>query len=443
MIELPEEALTPRELRLERAAAILRWGAIVNGAVVGVLLLLALLGGLGVVPNLFAVLQSALLGRFALAPDAAVAVVMFLLLINSSLLLVLMVGVLAREFWVLGAVWLVAGLNAAAVVLVGFFPALISIGAAVWAGWIVLRDPGAFRVNPVMLKELRGRMRGVRAFIVLTVYLGLMGAFTVLLYLIFTASTLGSSGSGAIGAIGRVLFVGLVGIELLLIIFIAPAFTAGAITGERERQTYDLLRTTLLASPSFVIGKLESGLGYILLLLLAAVPLQSIAFLFGGVTELELLLAFVILMVTALTLGTVGIFFSATTPRTLSASVRSYTVALAVTFGIPVLLGLPLLNAFVSTASGFGSGIYTSPLVESLFIYLGLALVSLNPVATSLVSQQLLADRQALGLWTATLSSDGTTIPLLSPWISFTVFYLVISAVLVVLAVREMRKVEV
>ncbi len=442
MIAMPNEALTPREQRLERGAAVLRWGAFVNGALVGVLLLAGLLGGIGLVPDLFTSLQAVLLGRAAVAADASLAVVILLVLVDISLLLVLMVGVLAREIWVLAAIWLVILVNGAAAALLGFIPAVVTIAAAGWTWVIIMRDLGAFRVNPVMLKELRGRMRGVRAFIVLTIYLGLMGAFTTLLYLIFTASSLQSSGSSAVGSIGRVLFAGLVGIELLLIIFIAPAFTAGAITGERERQTYDLLQTTLLASPSFVIGKLESALGYILLLLFSAIPLQSIAFLFGGVTELELILSFVVLAVTAVTLGTVGIFFSAITPRTLSASVRSYTVALAVTFGIPILLSFPLLNAFVSATSGFGSGIGSSPVIETIFIYVGLVLVSLNPVATSLVSQQILAERQVLGLWSLTLTSDGSTIPMVSPWISFAIFYLVISTILIVLAVREMRKVE-
>ena len=439
-IEAPKDALTPREQRLERAAGVLRWGAIVSGGLVVVLLAAALLGGVGLIPGLFPTLQNLLLGRAPLAADAALSVVILLLLVDISLLLVLMVGVLAREFWSIPAVWLVAAVNVGAVILFGFTPAVIAIVAAVGSWIIIMRDMSAFRVNPVMLKELRGRMRGVRAFIVLTIYLGLMGTFTTLLYLVFTASTVQATGSGAIGSIGRVLFAGLVGIELLLIIFIAPAFTAGAITGERERQTYDLLQTTLLASPSFVIGKLESALGYILLLLFAAIPLQSIAFLFGGVTELELILSFIILAVTAVTLGTVGIFFSAITPRTLSASVRSYTAALSVTVGILILLNFPLFNAFERAASGFGSGISSSALVETFFIYLGLVLVSLNPVATALVSQQLLADRQAFGLWTVTLSSDGSTIPLVSPWISFTVFYLVISTVLIVLAVREMRR---
>ncbi|MBZ0292981.1 MAG: hypothetical protein K8L99_10505 [Anaerolineae bacterium] len=440
-VTVPEEALTPREIRLDRAAVVLRWGAIANGALVIGLLLLALIGGLQQGSGLFSSLHSILLGGFSGTADTAVAIVVLMILLDISLLLVLMVGVLAREIWVAPGLLVVVVANLAALLLVGFTPGLVTIIASVICGVVLSRDLRVFRVNPVMLKELRGRMRGIRAFIVITIYLGLMSGFTALLYLILIAQNQ-ASGSASAGQIGRVLFVGLVGIELLLIIFIAPAFTAGAITGERERQTYDLLRTTLLASPSFVIGKLESALSYILLLLFSAIPLQSIAFLFGGVSESELVLAFVILMVTAITLGTVGIFFSAITPRTLSASVRSYTVALAVTFGVPVLASLPLLNAFVNAVSGFGTGITGSPVLEAIFIYISLILVSLNPITTALVTQQLLAERQIAGFWGQILSSNGSTIPLVSPWISFSILYLVIATVLVVLAVRRMRRVE-
>src|SRR5258707_12912768 len=138
--------------------------------------------------------------------------------------------------------------------------------------------------NPVVLKELRGRMRGTRAFVVLTVYLTLMSGFALLLYVLY-ATSLNYSGVTPGGTIGRVLFIGIVGVELFLVTFIAPTFTAGAISGERERQTYDLLRTTLLPASRLIIGKLISALSYVFLLLLAAIPLQSLAFLFGGVTE--------------------------------------------------------------------------------------------------------------------------------------------------------------
>jgi ABC-2 type transport system permease protein len=440
LIDSPEEALTPRETRLENAARILRWGAIINGVLAGVALLLALLGGLRVIPNIFSIVHTVALGRMAGSDDAALATVILLLLLNLSLLLVVMIGGVARELWTLPGVWLLALANLAALIFLGFTPALVTIIAAVWGGVIISRDVRAFRVNPVMLKELRGRMRGMRAFIVLTIYLGLMSGFTTLLYLVYDPfNRIG--GSAAAGAIGRVLFMGIVGIELLLIIFIAPAFTSGAITGERERQTYDLLKTTLLASPSFVIGKLESALSYILLLLLAAIPLQSIAFLFGGVSETELILAFIILAVTAVALGTVGIYFSAVAPRTLAASVRSYTVALVITFGVPLVLSL-VLGAFTNAVYGYATPIGGSPVAEALLIYMGQILVSINPIATALISQELLVQRQEIGFWTATLASDGSTIPLVSPWISFTIIYLVVSAILVVLAVRRMRKVE-
>ncbi|MCA0456279.1 MAG: hypothetical protein LCI00_20030 [Chloroflexi bacterium] len=433
LVESPEEALSPRELRLEHGGAVLRWGAIINTGLTVVVFVLALLGGLRVIPNLFPTLHNLLLGRVGVADDAAVAQVILLLQLDVSFLLVMAVGVLAREVWALAGVWVLALINIGAIVFLGFTPAIVTVVAAVWAGIIVSRDMKAFRVNPVMLKELRGRMRGVRAFVVLSVYLGLMSAFLALLYLIYEPINQ-RSGSAAAGEVGRVLFMGIVGIELMLIIFIAPAFTAGAITGERERLTYDLLKTTLLASPSFVIGKLESALGYVLLLLLSAIPLQSIAFLFGGVTELELILSLVILAVTAIALGTVGIYFSATATRTLAASVRAYTTTLVTTFGVPLVLAV-IVNVLSVTLRGMSSTI------EAILIYLNDFLTSLNPIATALATQQLLIQQRGFGFWTDTLR-DGTTIPRVSPWITFTIIYLVVSTVLVVLSIQRTRKIE-
>ena len=308
------------------------------------------------------------------------------------------------------------------------------------AGYMLIGDVTAFRMNPVMLKELRERMRGARAFVVITIYLGLMSGFAVLLYLL-QRGVIQDNGSAVTGELGRTLFRGVVGIELLLIVFIAPAFTAGAVSNERERKTYDLLQITLLPKPSFIIGKLESALSYIFLLLLAAIPLQSIAFLFGGVSETELIIAFVILSVTAITLGTVGLYFSTTVDRTLTASVRAYTVAFVVTIGVPIVLGF-FVGIFNNALSGTGTNLTDSPLIETALIYLGAFLVSLNPVLTAASSQQLLIDQQEIGFWQATLSSDGSVIPMASPWITFTIIYLVISTVLVVLAVRRMRQAE-
>jgi ABC-type transport system involved in multi-copper enzyme maturation permease subunit len=295
--------------------------------------------------------------------------------------------------------------------------------------------------NPVVLKELRGRMRGARAFVVITVYLALMSGFTTLLYVI-NASVRDFYGQTSSGVIGRTLFTGIVGIELFLVTFIAPAFTAGAISGERERQTYDLLRTTLLPARSFVLGKMVSALAYIVLLLIAAIPLQSIAFLFGGVTEQEVILAFIILAVTSITLGAVGLYFSARTPRTLTANVMTYGTALVITIGVPLIAWVisyilaPWLNA-----NGFASLPYP---VQAAGTYLLLFIYSTNPLMTAFLTRDFLLNNQAVGIFQQPLitTSGSYTLTLVSPWIIFTVLYLIVSLVLIILTVRRVRRID-
>lgn len=430
IIDLPENALSPRELRILRAAGVLRIAAWLHVGAFVVLIGAALAVGAGAL-SLDDVRRWTLF-RFTGGNQQAFSVAVLMVLGNLSAVLVVMVGLLAREVWGLGALVALIVINGVLLALFGYTPAVLMILPALGALVIAARDARAYRVNPVMLKELRGRMRGMRAFIVLTVYLSLMSVFLGLLYISYTSL---DSGSGAAaGAAGRLLFRGVVGVELLLIMFIAPAFTTGAITGERERQTYDLLRTTLLANPSFVVGKLESALSYIFLLLLAAIPLQSIAFLFGGVSQTELLVAFVILSVTAIALGTLGIYFSAVAPRTLGASVRTYGFALGVAFGAPLILGivLSLLEYALRTSSAW---------TEALLVYGQNFLIILNPIIAALQSQTLLVEQQQLAFSSYTLR-NGAQIPLVSPWIGFTILYLVISALLLVATVREMRKVR-
>jgi ABC-type transport system involved in multi-copper enzyme maturation permease subunit len=108
-----------------------------------------------------------------------------------------------------------------------------------------IESSGRFKAilqNPVTMKELRSRMRGRRAFVVLTVYLLVMSLFLSLVYLAYASASGTRFGPDSRQA-GKAMFATVLGVEVFLVIFIAPAFTAGAITGEKERQTYDLLRT--------------------------------------------------------------------------------------------------------------------------------------------------------------------------------------------------------
>lgn len=294
---------------------------------------------------------------------------------------------------------------------------------------------GMLADNPVFVKELRGRMRGARAFVVLTFYLALLGAFTGLMYLAVAESSMSVSGQSNVGEVGRTLFVSIVAIEMLLVSFIAPAFTAGAISGEREHQTFDLLQTTLLRPGSLVVGKLLSAMLFVLLLLLAAVPLQSIAFFFGGVGETEVILSFVILVTTALLFSTLGIFFSSRSRRTLSASVLTYTTATLFTFGLPIMIGGVLMMF------GFSLNNVQSSTTQITMLYVLGAIICTNPAATALLTQYVLLNQQTIGLFSYTLAG-GETITLISPWIPFTALYLVLTVIFFALSVRRVNKIE-
>lgn len=432
---IPADLLTPREILLRRASRIMLWAAALH-LMAGIILIGLAVATAAGDKTLFGEMRRLLLSGFSGGDDTAALLVTAALFANMTWLLALSVVILAQELWTVFAAWILTAVNLAALIGLGFTPALLAIAPLVAVGLMTLGDLGVFRLNPVMLKELRGRMRGLRGFAIITIFLILMSFFTILLYLLRVPQ----GGVVVTGELGRLLFIGVLFIELMLIIFIVPALTAGAITSERERKTYDLLQTTLITKAAFVVGKMQSALGYIALLLLSAIPLQSIAFLFGGVSESEMILALLILAVSAAALGAFGMFFSSVTERTLSATVRAYTAALAIAVGLPIAALALFRGAYGNVINSVAANVSDNPTIEAAVIYLDMIAAGLNPIMATIYSQQMLIDHQQLIAMRVTLSSSGATIPVLSPWIILTLGYLSTAALLILLAVRRMER---
>ena len=110
----------------------------------------------------------------------------------------------------------------------------------------------------VGVKELRGRMRGKRSFVILTINLLLIAGFAWMIESISERNLSGGFGSafGASSEIGRQLFTAIMFLLTLITLILAPASTAGAISLEREKQTLDLLTTTPISSLAIILGKL-------------------------------------------------------------------------------------------------------------------------------------------------------------------------------------------
>lgn len=134
--------------------------------------------------------------------------------------------------------------------------------------------------------------------------------------------------------------------EFLLLMFIVPAVTASSISGERERQTLDLMLTTRMSAGQIVGGKLLSALSTLLLLILSSFPAVAMVFVYGGITWADAFSLILCYVTVAFFAGSIGICFSAALKRS--------TISTVVTYGIlvAVVAGTYFINRFALSVSG-------------------------------------------------------------------------------------------
>jgi len=217
----------------------------------------------------------------------------------------------------------------------------------------VLRAIGG--IAAIGVKELRGRMRGRRAFIILTIYLLLLGGFALMVEQImeqqFRNPFAGASATAG-PVIGQAIFAAVLLLMTLQVVFLAPSSTAGAISLEREKQTLELLVTTPISSFAIVIGKLLSALVYVFLLIAASIPLMAVVFVFGGVGPEDIVRGYIVLIVTALGLGSFGLLCSSLVKRTTASTAITIFGVLAITIGtVFVLVFWQAMGSFDATGN--------------------------------------------------------------------------------------------
>ncbi|MCE9621258.1 MAG: ABC transporter permease [Actinomycetia bacterium] len=220
-------------------------------------------------------------------------------------------------------------------------------------------------MNPVLSRELRERMRTGRAFVVVGIFLSLL---TLTAYLVYQGSTTTGDISADLARqtrLGRDLYEWVLFVMLALVLFFVPALTAGAIAGERERQTLLPLQVTLLRPRSILVGKVLAGSSFMLLLLFASLPVMMVAYLLGGIRPLDGLKGVGIICVIAILLTLMVTALSALTRRVQTATLLAYGFT-----ALLVLLG-PLLYLTMSVADGSeGNDVENPPAL----------LLALNPI---------------------------------------------------------------
>lgn len=226
------------------------------------------------------------------------------------------------------------------------------------------------RINPVFKNELRLNTRTMKTSWSIFVY-----DLILVLVSIFTFSTMVEQAryGGSVNYRSMLVFYVIMAYaEFLLLVLIVPGLAAGGISGERERQTLDILLLTKMSPWQIIIGKLEASLSTMMILIISSFPVLSLVFVYGGVRVWDLLLLFLMLFVTAIFLGSIGLFYSAFLKKTTNATILMYATELFIFIGTFALLKGVYMTIY-ARASAIGG--YTEPSIGGL-IYVLL----LNPV---------------------------------------------------------------
>lgn len=245
------------------------------------------------------------------------------------------------------------------------------------------------KTNPVYKREIMVSARSFKLALMLLVFNGILALVALLNMYSNLAQVRMTAEVQYSSFLDLYLFVAV--LEFMMLIFIMPAITSGSISGERERQTLELMLTTKMKPSEIVLGKLASALSTVFLMIVSSFPIVSLVFVYGGVTLKDVGLLMICYLASALFVGSLGI--------SCFAIFGCSTLATAVSYGITALsvVGTYGINEFVYYLSGMNMDSYLVSMGRSVgsassgnFLYLML----INPLSTFLLTIARLTGRE-------------------------------------------------
>ena len=182
--------------------------------------------------------------------------------------------------------------------------------------------------NPVLQRELLANLRSGRSVALLAVYQCVLAGVVLLAWPTDSRLDLTTSPDSARRLV-NLFFLG----QYVIASLMAPSFAAGAITGEKERATLEMLLASPLRPAAIVIGKMIASLLHLGMLIIGSLPIIVLCLPLGGVSVYEVLAAYLALVASVVLFGSIGILCSSYFPRTSSSLVVSYLIILPLVMG--------------------------------------------------------------------------------------------------------------
>ncbi len=193
------------------------------------------------------------------------------------------------------------------------------------------------QINPILKKEM---MVGSRSMKMSWAIMAICGILTAIVVFVLIITNLASSYGGYSYNSLIVLFPVLGCTECGLLSLMIPVITSASISGEREKQTLDIMLTTPLSPMSIVKGKLMSAMMIVMMYMIASVPVMAIAFVLGGLSWWNLIGLFIMLIYLGVYVGSVGIFCSSVVKKSIAATILTIVIGIGILVGTTLFFGI-------------------------------------------------------------------------------------------------------
>ncbi len=190
--------------------------------------------------------------------------------------------------------------------------------------------------NPVLQRELLVNLRMRRAFVLLFVYVALLGVVVFAAWPSQRRLDLTKNPEEAKRLV-NMFFLG----QYVLMSLMAPAFAAGTISGEKERKTYEMLLASPMHPRAIVLGKLLASLTHLAVLVFCSLPIVMLCLPLGGVSLYEVLGTYTAMAASVVTFGMISLACSSYFSRSVAAEMVSYLLILPL-----ALVGVLFYNMF-------------------------------------------------------------------------------------------------
>ncbi|MBQ2275264.1 MAG: ABC transporter permease subunit [Lachnospiraceae bacterium] len=196
------------------------------------------------------------------------------------------------------------------------------------------------KINPILNKEMKIGARSIKMPLIVMLLNSIL-AFIVILFFYAYGQVMTSSGIDLYSLRSVVRIFKILGwVEICFISVAVPIFAASSISGERERQTLDIMLTTSAKPMTIIVGKLTSSVLTILLFIVSTIPVLSLSFVYGGSVVNKVFGLIAILMVAILYFGSIGILTSSFCRNSIGSIILALVFEGLLVFGTLVVLGL-------------------------------------------------------------------------------------------------------